>query len=128
MTDKHADIRESLALITEGKWFTYRDEETYVGALKDATGDPIDEPIAECHEWVDAQFIANAPEYVRRLLDEVERKNDAVKSWQSVAVWHHDENERLRKALDDIEMLIRCTRDPVPYIARVLKRAEGTQE
>jgi hypothetical protein len=65
------EIRDDLSLITEGKWFRYNDETSWVAAWDEEN--ECDTPVCECHELEDAMFIEKAPEYVRRLLDEVER-------------------------------------------------------
>ncbi len=49
-----------------------------------------DTPVCECHELEDAMFIEKAPEYVRKLLDEVERSRE--------------ENARLKQQLRRIAM------------------------
>jgi hypothetical protein len=69
MTDWIKEIRERLSMITEGDWFTYRDQSNYVGAFESH----VDEPVAECFEDDDAYFIAHAPEDIKKLLAEVER-------------------------------------------------------
>ncbi|MED0736247.1 hypothetical protein [Aneurinibacillus thermoaerophilus] len=72
MTDQELkEIRDDLSLITEGKWFRYNDETSWVAAWDEEN--ECDIPVCECHELEDAMFIEKAPEYVRRLLDEVER-------------------------------------------------------
>lgn len=93
MTDKHADIRESLTKITLGKW---------EGTVIDHEG---------CNVWPwyreeDMDFAYNAPEYVRRLLDEVDRlSNPLIVS--STTRRLGEENERLRKALEEIASFIK---------------------
>lgn len=120
MTDKHADIRESLALITEGKWFTYRDESTYVGALENDK----DTHIAECFEWEDAQFIAASPEYVRRLLDDYGELSENHHALELLWLQYKQENERLRNAL---ELIIKNTVSG--HVENIAKRAlEGRNE
>jgi hypothetical protein len=49
----------------------YNDETTWVGALDEEN--ECDIPVSERHELEDAMFIAQAPHYIRRLLDEVKR-------------------------------------------------------
>jgi hypothetical protein len=65
------EIRDDLSLITEGKWFRYNDETSWVAAWDEEN--ECDIPVCECHELEDVMFIEKAPEYVRRLLDEVKR-------------------------------------------------------
>lgn len=91
-------IRDGLSMITEGKWFQYIDESTFVGAFKDHT----DDTVAECFTDEDAYFIANSPTYIKILLGEVERLRVDYQDELLKRVNLSDENERLRKSLNQI--------------------------
>lgn len=125
MTDKHADIRESLAKISRFPWGI--DEAN--GCIWNVDGNRLMDLDANV-DPDDAEFIANAPEYVRRLLDDndfiaqhlnetraayftLQAKNNKLEednqrllnsldTVNNILSLEREENERLRKALEEI--------------------------
>ncbi|WP_080869192.1 ASCH/PUA domain-containing protein [Aneurinibacillus migulanus] len=83
-----SDIEERLNETTQGEWFRYHDE----GAPMNIIGTFVDgeeKGIGEFYHDEDVDFIVNAPNDMRRLLDEVERLRK--------------ENEKQKETLQQIE-------------------------
>lgn len=138
MTADIKAIKERLEKITPGKW-----------GIIDGEGTVIDHEGCEVWPWYrkeDMDFAYNAPQDIRTLLAEVERLNEElhdyrmftdikigglesnnerykrkIRRMELVEIDLHEENERLRKALEEIDTHIRSTSDPIPHIIETLK-------
>lgn len=100
------EIRNDLSFITEGRWFRYNDETRWIGVWDEEN--QCDTPVCECHELEDAMFIEKAPEYVRRLLTEVERlqkENEMLRqsSGSEIASWLGRQTKKFIRDVDKFD-------------------------
>lgn len=139
MTDKHADIRESLAKITPGPWVIAED----LGVIWNTDGRVVLYSLDANEEPDNHDFIANAPGYVRRLLSDNSWLNNELsnlqqhweiaigetKTYKTMAELQKQENERLRNALVEIAQAepMSITHD-IGYMQHVARKAlEGKE-
>ncbi|GED18099.1 DUF3850 domain-containing protein [Aneurinibacillus migulanus] len=98
-----SDIEERLNETTQGEWFRYHDE----GAPMNIIGTFVDgeeKGIGEFYHDEDVDFIVNAPNDMRRLLDEVERlrKENAILKSQKVRQLTNDICDRNNKGMQKL--------------------------
>ncbi|OMC79576.1 hypothetical protein BK125_04665 [Paenibacillus odorifer] len=79
---KLTEIKEVLSKITQGIWWHYQTNNSVVVDPKDPIF--IRKTVADCGNFDNAKFIANAPEYITYLLSLLEEKDKALQEiWQT---------------------------------------------
>ncbi|OMD21305.1 hypothetical protein BJP48_30365 [Paenibacillus odorifer] len=74
---KLTEIKEVLSKITQGIWWHYQTNNSVVVDPKDPIF--IRKTVADCGNFDNAKFIANAPEYITCLLSLLEEKDENIK-------------------------------------------------
>lgn len=78
--NKIDEIKEEMIHVTEGPWVC----DGLGVILRESDG----EMIADVFDKEDAEFLAKAPEYITYLLQEIERKDEALKWYGDFGNWY----------------------------------------